>query len=111
MHSGLGGDTPAPRSLTLPNVMSPPCPHSLFGDIQEEEVQDAESVRLQQQAHRQQHSCTLDECFQLYTKEEQVPHTCLSAVPGVALAVLGCFGGGCGTVLAWSTVCRAGDTG
>ncbi|NXS41142.1 UBP43 hydrolase, partial [Balaeniceps rex] len=44
----------------------------LFGDIQEEVVQDAESVRLQQQAHRQQHSCTLDECFQLYTKEEQV---------------------------------------
>ncbi|NXS98947.1 UBP43 hydrolase, partial [Jacana jacana] len=45
----------------------------LFGDIQEEVVQDAESVRLQQQAHRQQYSCTLDECFQLYTKEEQVP--------------------------------------
>ncbi|XP_065503713.1 ubiquitin carboxyl-terminal hydrolase 43 [Caloenas nicobarica] len=44
----------------------------LFGDIQEEEVQDAESVQLQQQAHRQQHSCTLDECFQLYTKEEQL---------------------------------------
>lgn len=35
-------------------------------------MQDAESVRLQQQAHQQQHSCTLDECFQLYTKEEQV---------------------------------------
>ncbi|NXG32439.1 UBP43 hydrolase, partial [Dromaius novaehollandiae] len=44
----------------------------LFGSIQEEVVQDAESVRLQQQAHQQQHSCTLDECFQLYTKEEQV---------------------------------------
>ncbi|NXQ02351.1 UBP43 hydrolase, partial [Vidua macroura] len=44
----------------------------LFGSIQEEEVQDAESVRQQQQAHGQQHSCTLDECFQLYTKEEQV---------------------------------------
>uniref|UniRef100_A0A8C9FG86 ubiquitinyl hydrolase 1 n=1 Tax=Pavo cristatus TaxID=9049 RepID=A0A8C9FG86_PAVCR len=27
--------------------------------------------RLQQAAH-QQHSCTLDECFQLYTKEEQL---------------------------------------
>uniref|UniRef100_A0A8C5IEV8 ubiquitinyl hydrolase 1 n=1 Tax=Junco hyemalis TaxID=40217 RepID=A0A8C5IEV8_JUNHY len=26
----------------------------------------------QQQAHGQQHSCTLDECFQLYTKEEQL---------------------------------------
>ena len=34
-------------------------------------MQDADSVRRQQQAH-QQHSCTLDECFQFYTKEEQV---------------------------------------
>ncbi|NXX44696.1 UBP43 hydrolase, partial [Tricholaema leucomelas] len=47
----------------------------LFGSIQEEAVEDAESVRLQQQAHRQQPSCTLDECFQLYTKEEQVRGT------------------------------------
>lgn len=45
---------------------------SLFGSIQEEVVKDAESVRNQQQQHLQQHSCTLDECFQLYTKEEQV---------------------------------------
>uniref|UniRef100_A0A3P9M4M0 ubiquitinyl hydrolase 1 n=1 Tax=Oryzias latipes TaxID=8090 RepID=A0A3P9M4M0_ORYLA len=44
----------------------------LFGSIQEEVVQDAESVRNQQQQHLQQHSCTLDECFQLYTKEEQL---------------------------------------
>nr|XP_015211619.1 PREDICTED: ubiquitin carboxyl-terminal hydrolase 43 isoform X1 [Lepisosteus oculatus] len=44
----------------------------LFGNIQEEVVQDAESVRTQQQQHLQQHSCTLDECFQLYTKEEQL---------------------------------------
>ncbi|XP_069510673.1 ubiquitin carboxyl-terminal hydrolase 43 [Ambystoma mexicanum] len=45
----------------------------LFGNIQEEVVQDAESVRTQQAAHQQlQHSCTLDECFQLYTKEEQL---------------------------------------
>ncbi|KAJ8363475.1 hypothetical protein SKAU_G00123060 [Synaphobranchus kaupii] len=42
----------------------------LFGNIQEEVVKDAESVRTQQQQHLQQHSCTLDECFQLYTKEE-----------------------------------------
>lgn len=34
-------------------------------------MQDADSVWRQQQAH-QQHSCTLDECFQFYTKEEQV---------------------------------------
>ncbi|XP_031419653.2 ubiquitin carboxyl-terminal hydrolase 43a [Clupea harengus] len=44
----------------------------LFGNIQEEVVKDAESVRVQQQQHLQQHSCTLDECFQLYTKEEQL---------------------------------------
>ncbi|KAG9350470.1 hypothetical protein JZ751_026833 [Albula glossodonta] len=44
----------------------------LFGNIQEEVVKDAESVRTQQQQHLQQHSCTLDECFQLYTKEEQL---------------------------------------
>ncbi|XP_042739699.1 ubiquitin carboxyl-terminal hydrolase 43 [Lagopus leucura] len=43
----------------------------LFGSVQQEVVQDADSVRLQQAAH-QQHSCTLDECFQLYTKEEQL---------------------------------------
>ncbi|NXN07118.1 UBP43 hydrolase, partial [Indicator maculatus] len=44
----------------------------LFGSIQEEVVEEAESVRRQQEAHRQQPSCTLDDCFQLYTKEEQV---------------------------------------
>ncbi|ELW53071.1 Ubiquitin carboxyl-terminal hydrolase 43 [Tupaia chinensis] len=46
-------------------------PCSLCGSLQEERVQDADSVQQQQQAH-QQHSCTLDECFQFYTKEEQV---------------------------------------
>lgn len=45
---------------------------SLFGNIQEEVVKDTESVRNQQQQHVQQYSCTLDDCFQLYTKEEQV---------------------------------------
>ncbi|TDH02559.1 hypothetical protein EPR50_G00153920 [Perca flavescens] len=44
----------------------------LFGNIQEEVVKDADSVRNQQQQHIQQYSCTLDECFQLYTKEEQL---------------------------------------
>lgn len=44
----------------------------LFGNIQEEVVKDAESVRNQQQQHVQHYSCTLDECFQLYTKEEQL---------------------------------------
>ncbi|XP_062930391.1 ubiquitin carboxyl-terminal hydrolase 43a [Mobula hypostoma] len=45
---------------------------SVFGSIQEEVIQDAESVRIQQQAHQQAHSCTLAECFELYTKEEQL---------------------------------------
>ncbi|KAJ7992760.1 hypothetical protein DPEC_G00282010 [Dallia pectoralis] len=45
---------------------------SLFGNIQEEVVKDAESVRGQQLQHIQHHCCTLDECFQLYTKEEQL---------------------------------------
>ncbi|KAJ6655051.1 hypothetical protein lerEdw1_006104 [Lerista edwardsae] len=44
----------------------------LFGNIQEEVVEDDGSVRLKQQLHQQAHSCTLDECFQLYTKEEQL---------------------------------------
>ncbi|XP_053711782.1 ubiquitin carboxyl-terminal hydrolase 43-like [Synchiropus splendidus] len=44
----------------------------LFGTIQEEVVKDAESVRNQQQQHMQQHTCTLDQCIQLYTKEEQL---------------------------------------
>uniref|UniRef100_G1L5D5 Ubiquitin carboxyl-terminal hydrolase n=1 Tax=Ailuropoda melanoleuca TaxID=9646 RepID=G1L5D5_AILME len=43
----------------------------LFGGLQRERVQDADSVWRQQQAP-QQHSCTLDECFQFYTKEEQL---------------------------------------
>ncbi|NWV42629.1 UBP43 hydrolase, partial [Grantiella picta] len=66
--SGAGG--PPHVKLTAEWDMS--TKERLFGSIQEEVVQDAESVRRQQQAHGQQHSCTLDECFQLYTKEEQV---------------------------------------
>ncbi|NXX25809.1 UBP43 hydrolase, partial [Nicator chloris] len=66
--SGAGG--PPHVRLTAEWDMS--TKERLFGSIQDEVVQDAESVRRQQQAHGQQHSCTLDECFQLYTKEEQV---------------------------------------
>ncbi|KAJ8254263.1 hypothetical protein COCON_G00208750 [Conger conger] len=44
----------------------------VFGNLQEEVVLDAESVRSQHEQHLQQPSCTLDECFQLYTKEEQL---------------------------------------
>ncbi|XP_042658242.1 ubiquitin carboxyl-terminal hydrolase 43 [Tyto alba] len=66
--SGAGG----PPHVKLTVEWDTSTKERLFGNIQEEVVQDAESVRLQQQAHRQQHSCTLDECFQLYTKEEQL---------------------------------------
>ncbi|XP_033923555.1 ubiquitin carboxyl-terminal hydrolase 43 isoform X1 [Melopsittacus undulatus] len=66
--SGAGG--PPHVKLTVEWDVS--TKERLFGNLQEEVVQDAESVRLQQQAHGQQHSCTLDECFQLYTKEEQL---------------------------------------
>uniref|UniRef100_A0A674J6P6 ubiquitinyl hydrolase 1 n=1 Tax=Terrapene triunguis TaxID=2587831 RepID=A0A674J6P6_9SAUR len=66
--SGLGG----PPHVKLVVEWDPNTKERLFGSIQEEVVQDTESVRLQQQAHQQQHSCTLDECFQLYTKEEQL---------------------------------------
>ncbi|NWR39724.1 UBP43 hydrolase, partial [Tachuris rubrigastra] len=69
--SGAGG----PPHVKLTVEWDTSTKERLFGNIQEEVVQDAESVRLQQQAHRQQHSCTLDECFQLYTKEEQVRGT------------------------------------
>ncbi|XP_048180121.1 ubiquitin carboxyl-terminal hydrolase 43 [Corvus hawaiiensis] len=66
--SGPGG--PPHVKLTVEWDMS--TKERLFGSLQEEVVQDAESVWRQQQAHGQQHSCTLDECFQLYTKEEQL---------------------------------------
>ncbi|XP_062826773.1 ubiquitin carboxyl-terminal hydrolase 43 isoform X2 [Anolis carolinensis] len=66
--SGPGG--PAHVKLVIEWDVS--TKESLFGNIQEEVVEDAESVRMKQQLHLQQHSCTLDECFQLYTKEEQL---------------------------------------
>ncbi|NWR65836.1 UBP43 hydrolase, partial [Bucorvus abyssinicus] len=66
--SGAGG----PPHVKLTAEWDISTKERLFGNIQEEVVEDAESVRLQQQAHQQPPSCTLDECFQLYTKEEQV---------------------------------------
>ncbi|KFQ57219.1 Ubiquitin carboxyl-terminal hydrolase 43, partial [Nestor notabilis] len=55
--SGAGG--PPHVKLTVEWDVS--TKERLFGNLQEEVVQDAESVQLQQQAHGQQHSCTLDE--------------------------------------------------
>ncbi|XP_043570525.1 ubiquitin carboxyl-terminal hydrolase 43a [Chiloscyllium plagiosum] len=65
---GLGG----PPHIKLVLEWDQKTKDSLFGNIQEEVVQDGESVRIQQQAHQQAHSCTLAECFELYTKEEQL---------------------------------------
>ncbi|XP_048466895.1 ubiquitin carboxyl-terminal hydrolase 43a isoform X1 [Rhincodon typus] len=65
---GLGG----PPHIKLVLEWDQKAKDSLFGNIQEEVVQDGESVRIQQQAHQQAHSCTLAECFELYTKEEQL---------------------------------------
>lgn len=51
--------------------MLPP-PHSLFANTEDEYIPDAESVRLQRERHHQPQTCTLSQCFQLYTKEERV---------------------------------------
>lgn len=47
-------------------------PHSLFANTEDEYIPDAESVRLQRERHHQPQTCTLSQCFQLYTKEERV---------------------------------------
>ncbi|XP_041434285.1 ubiquitin carboxyl-terminal hydrolase 43 isoform X2 [Xenopus laevis] len=65
--SGAGG----PPHVKLAIEWDPKTKERLFGNIQEEVVHDDESVKIQQLEHQQQ-SCTLDECFQLYTKEEQL---------------------------------------
>lgn len=49
-----------------------PVLHSLFGHTEEEYIPDAESVYLHREQHHQPQACTLAQCFQLYTKEEQV---------------------------------------
>ncbi|XP_077683862.1 ubiquitin carboxyl-terminal hydrolase 31 isoform X2 [Eretmochelys imbricata] len=43
----------------------------LFVNMEDEYVPDSESVRQQRELHHQPQSCTLSQCFQLYTKEEQ----------------------------------------
>ncbi|XP_032622127.1 ubiquitin carboxyl-terminal hydrolase 31 isoform X2 [Chelonoidis abingdonii] len=43
----------------------------LFVNMEDEYVPDSESVRQQRELHNQPQSCTLSQCFQLYTKEEQ----------------------------------------
>ncbi|KAG7459927.1 hypothetical protein MATL_G00215900 [Megalops atlanticus] len=44
----------------------------LFGHTEEEYTPDAESVRLHRDHHNHPQACTLAQCFQLYTKEEQL---------------------------------------
>ncbi|XP_067562502.1 ubiquitin carboxyl-terminal hydrolase 31 isoform X2 [Pseudorca crassidens] len=43
----------------------------LFVNTEDEYIPDAESVRLQRERHHQPQTCTLSQCFQLYTKEER----------------------------------------
>ncbi|XP_077842648.1 ubiquitin carboxyl-terminal hydrolase 31 isoform X2 [Macaca mulatta] len=43
----------------------------LFANTEDEYIPDAESVRLQRERHHQPQTCTLSQCFQLYTKEER----------------------------------------
>lgn len=45
---------------------------SLFVNTEDEYIPDAESVHLQRERHHQPQTCTLSQCFQLYTKEERV---------------------------------------
>ncbi|XP_033907814.3 ubiquitin carboxyl-terminal hydrolase 31-like isoform X2 [Acipenser ruthenus] len=44
----------------------------LFGHTEDEYVPDSESVHQQREQHHQPQTCTLSQCFQLYTKEEQL---------------------------------------
>ncbi|XP_010075671.1 PREDICTED: ubiquitin carboxyl-terminal hydrolase 31 [Pterocles gutturalis] len=44
----------------------------LFVNTEEEYIPDSESVRQQKELHHQPQTCTLSQCFQLYTKEEQL---------------------------------------
>uniref|UniRef100_A0A3Q3K8R2 ubiquitinyl hydrolase 1 n=1 Tax=Monopterus albus TaxID=43700 RepID=A0A3Q3K8R2_MONAL len=44
----------------------------LFGHTEEEYIPDAESVYLHREQHHQPQACTLAQCLQLYTKEEQL---------------------------------------
>ncbi|XP_045051311.2 ubiquitin carboxyl-terminal hydrolase 31 isoform X2 [Desmodus rotundus] len=44
----------------------------LFVNTEDEYIPDAESVRLQREHHHQPQTCTLSQCFQLYTKEERL---------------------------------------
>lgn len=45
---------------------------SLFKRTEDEYIPDAESVRQVKELHLQPQTCSLAQCFQLYTKEEQV---------------------------------------
>ncbi|XP_054849020.1 ubiquitin carboxyl-terminal hydrolase 31 [Eublepharis macularius] len=44
----------------------------LFGNTEDDYIPDAESVHQQRGLHHQPQCCTLAQCFQLYTKEEQL---------------------------------------
>ncbi|EPY74532.1 ubiquitin carboxyl-terminal hydrolase 31-like protein [Camelus ferus] len=76
----------------LPQEEQPLCHptvESLFVNTEDEYIPDAESVRLQRERHHQPQTCTLSQCFQLYTKEERksaFPKT-LSLAPFSSISV------------------------
>lgn len=74
-------------SLALRGGMTTLCPCcSLFVNTEDEYIPDAESVRQQRELHHQPQFCTLSQCFQLYTKEEQVGVLLMNppSPPGIA---------------------------
>uniref|UniRef100_A0A8C4EL06 ubiquitinyl hydrolase 1 n=1 Tax=Dicentrarchus labrax TaxID=13489 RepID=A0A8C4EL06_DICLA len=55
-----------------PSVTSSCSARSLFKRTEDEYIPDAESVRQVKEQHLQPQTCSLAQCFQLYTKEEQL---------------------------------------
>lgn len=65
---------------------------SLFKRTEDEYIPDAESVRQVKEQHQQPQTCSLAQCFQLYTKEEQVDssHACVNVRLLMFLALTCC---------------------
>lgn len=60
------------KFFVIPLWLVPWSAHSLFKRTEDEYIPDAESVRQAKEQHLQPQTCSLAQCFQLYTKEEQV---------------------------------------
>lgn len=60
------------QELTVKAICCPFATFSLFKRTEDEYIPDAESLRQVKEQHMQPQTCSLAQCFQLYTKEEQV---------------------------------------